>query len=104
MALCAACMRGACQPAAGFCFPLEAMPAQIYLQPAEDSKYTHKDGSEDAQTQEWQSTSPSASRRYGSFHATIGAPVVEHAQERRQADDGWWNTWKEFAQYYSPYY
>ena len=50
MAFCAACMRGACQPATRRCFPLEAMLAQIYLQQAEDSKYTHKDRSEDAQT------------------------------------------------------
>ena len=28
---------------------------------------------------------------------------MEHAEERRQAPDGRWYTWKEFVQYYNPY-
>ena len=46
----------------------------------------------------------SASATGGSSQAPSGASLVEHAQERRQADDGRWYTKEEFMEYYlDPY-
>ena len=45
-----------------------------------------------------------ASPTGGTSLAPSGAPLVEHAQERRQADDGRWYTKEEFMEYYlDPY-
>ena len=41
-----------------------------------------------------------ASATGGSSQASSGAPLVEHAQERRQADDGRWYTEEEFKKFY----
>ena len=44
-----------------------------------------------------------ASPTGGASQAPSGAPLVEHAQERRQALDGEWYTMEEFRQYYQSF-
>ena len=49
-------------------------------------------------------TSGAASPSPGASQAPGSAPLVEHAQERRQADDGRWYTEEEFMEYYQKPY